>query len=105
VSTDDVTLNQALDAAAYNEADAVNITLEAGQVSLHDVYLLHGSEANTSPRSRRGMTMRFMPTSSVFDRDIAREKAHRIGGVDHSQRQIYLMRGIDRSGRNTFVNA
>jgi hypothetical protein len=50
------------------------------------------------------MTMRFMPTASVFDRDIAREKARSIGGVDHSDRQIYLMRGTDRSGRNSFVN-
>jgi len=105
VAGTDVTLNQELDASAYDEADAVDITLEAGQISLHDVYLLHGSEANTSPKSRRGMTMRFMPTTSVFDRDLAREKAQRIGGVDHSNRQIYLMRGIDRSGRNTFANA
>jgi len=105
VASTDVTLNQELDAAEYNEADAVDITLQAGQISLHDVYLLHGSEANTSPNPRRGMTMRFMPTTSVFDRALAREKAERIGGVDHSNRQIYLMRGIDRSGRNTFANA
>jgi hypothetical protein len=104
VASTDVTLNQELDAAEYDAADAVDITLQAGQISLHDVYLLHGSEANTSPNPRRGMTMRFMPTTSVFDRELAREKAERIGGVDHSNRQIYLMRGIDRSGRNTFAN-
>jgi ectoine hydroxylase-related dioxygenase (phytanoyl-CoA dioxygenase family) len=105
VAATDVTLNQELDRSEYNEADAVDITLNAGQISLHDVYLLHGSEANTSPKSRRGMTMRFMPTTSVFDREIARERARAIGGTDHSNRQIYLMSGIDRSGRNNFVNA
>ena len=49
------------------------------------------------------MTMRFMPTTSVFDRDLAREKARRLGIMDHSDRQVYLLRGMDRSGRNTFA--
>ena len=102
VDGDDVTLNQELDAAEFDEADAVDIVLKAGQISLHDVYLLHGSEPNTSPRPRRGMTMRFMPTTSVFDRTLAREKAQRLGIVDHSVRQVFLLRGVDRSGRNTF---
>jgi Phytanoyl-CoA dioxygenase (PhyH) len=100
-----VTLTQELDAAEYDESRAVDITLKAGQISLHDVYLLHGSEGNASPKSRRGMTMRFMPTTSVFDRDIAREKARNVTTVDHSIRPIWLLRGSDRSGRNTFVNA
>ena len=104
VAATDVTLNQELDADEYDESRAVDIVLQAGQLSLHDVYLLHGSEANVSPKSRRGMTMRFMPTTSVFDRDIAREKAERIGGVDHSKRQVFLLRGRDMSGRNTFAS-
>ena len=102
VYRDDVTLNQELDAGEFNEADAVDIVLKAGQISLHDVYLLHGSEPNTSARPRRGMTMRFMPTTSVFDRDLAREKAQRLKIVDHSSRQVFLLRGVDRSGANTF---
>jgi hypothetical protein len=104
VNASDVTLNQELDAGEYDEREAVDITLAAGQISLHDVYLLHGSEANTSPRSRRGMTMRFMPTTSVFDREIAAEKARTIGGANHANRQIFLLRGADRSGRNTFAS-
>jgi ectoine hydroxylase-related dioxygenase (phytanoyl-CoA dioxygenase family) len=46
----DVTLNQELDPSEYNPSRAENIVLEAGQMSLHDVYLLHGSRANHSPR-------------------------------------------------------
>jgi ectoine hydroxylase-related dioxygenase (phytanoyl-CoA dioxygenase family) len=95
-------LNQELDAGEFDEADAVDIVLRAGQISLHDVYLLHGSEQNTSARPRRGMTMRFMPTTSVFDRELAREKAERLEIVDHSSRQVFLLRGVDRSGANTF---
>jgi ectoine hydroxylase-related dioxygenase (phytanoyl-CoA dioxygenase family) len=103
LASDDVTLTQELDPSEYDEADAVDIVLQAGQVSLHDVYLLHGSEPNRSPRPRRGMTMRFMPTTSLFDRALAREKAQRLGLVDHADRKVYLLRGSDRSGRNDFV--
>jgi hypothetical protein len=105
VTATDVTLNQELDAGEFDPSRAVDIVLRAGQLSLHDVYLLHGSEANVSPKPRRGMTLRFMPTSSVFDRDIAREKAARIGGVDHSRRQVFLVRGRDVCGRNSFASA
>lgn len=103
VSAGDVTLTQELDAAEFDEADAVDIVLKAGQLSLHDVYLLHGSEANTSRHPRRGMTMRFMPTSSVFDRELASAKARQMNIVDHSARPVFLLRGGDRSGRNTFA--
>lgn len=101
----DVTLNQELDPAAYNEADAVDLILKAGQFSLHDVYLLHGSDANHSDRPRRGMTMRFMPTTSLFDRDLAKEKSVTQKIRDQSNQKVYLMRGSDRTGQNRFENA
>jgi len=69
---------------------------------LHDIYLLHGSEANHSPRPRRGMTLRFMPTTSHFDRELAQRQAREMGLVDHSARTLWLMSGVDRSGRNDF---
>lgn len=101
----EVTLTQELDADQYDVSEAVDLVLEAGQISLHDVYLLHGSEANRSPRPRRGMTMRFMPTTSVFDRELAREKARQMNITDHADRSVFLMRGVDRSGRNRFADA
>ncbi|MEZ5650844.1 MAG: phytanoyl-CoA dioxygenase family protein [Burkholderiaceae bacterium] len=100
----DVTLTQELDAGEYDESSAVDLVLQAGQVSLHDVYLLHGSEANRSPRPRRGMTMRFMPTTSLFDRDLARRKSEQMKITDHSARSVFLMRGVDHAG-NRFANA
>lgn len=99
----DLTLNQELAAEEYDESQAADIVLRAGQISLHDVYLVHGSEANTSPRPRRGMTLRYMPTSSVFDRDLAdRHAAEKNLPISHSQRTLYLMRGRDLSGANDF---
>ena len=100
--SDEVTLNQELDNHNYDESEAHNITLEAGQISLHDVYLVHGSEANHSSHSRRGMTLRFMPTTSVYNRQLAQKKSKDKNLIDQSARTLYLMRGQDASGKNDF---
>ena len=99
----ELTLNQELLKSEYDEAKAVDLVLKRGQISLHDVFLVHGSEPNTSPNPRRGMTMRFMPTSSVFDHQLAREQYNNMKVPDHSERRIYHMRGVDRSGKNTLI--
>lgn len=103
VDAPDVTLNQELYPDEYDEANAVDLEMAEGQISLHDVFLLHGSEANTSPHSRRGMTLRFMPTTSLFDREKATAMHKQIGIVDHSVRTLYLMRGGDVCGANDFT--
>ena len=94
-----IALNLELDASEFDESEAVDIVLEPGQLSLHDVYLYHGSEPNHSENSRRGMTLRFMPTTSVYHHDLpTRTKNEGLRSL--SQRTIYLMRGVDRSGQN-----
>jgi ectoine hydroxylase-related dioxygenase (phytanoyl-CoA dioxygenase family) len=99
-----LTLNQELEPSEYDERDAVDIVLKAGQVSLHDVFLVHGSEKNTSANPRRGMTLRFMPTSSVFDRELARrQREEKQLPTGHEQRTLFLMRGRDLSGKNDFT--
>jgi ectoine hydroxylase-related dioxygenase (phytanoyl-CoA dioxygenase family) len=97
-----VTLTQELEPDEYDERLAVDLELQPGQISLPDVFLLHGSEANTSERARRGMTLRFMPTTSVFDRQIATDLHRRLGITDHAVRTLWLMRGNDLSGQNDF---
>ena len=101
-SSPDLTLNQELIATEFSKDEAVDLTLEAGQISLHDVYLVHGSEENKSPNPRRGMTLRYMPTTSVFDRDLAARQEKEKKLLDHTQRTLFLMRGTDISGRNDF---
>ena len=39
--------------------EVVDITLKAGEISLHNDLLLHGSEANNSDRRRCGLTLRY----------------------------------------------
>ena len=72
-------LDLALPTTSFDHARAVTLTLEPGQVSFHDVFLVHGSEPNRSSRSRRGMTVRFMPTTSVYNHTSA-SSAARLSG-------------------------
>ncbi len=46
------------DPQSYGDA-AVDVTLRAGQFSMHSDLLLHGSEANQSDRRRCGLTIRY----------------------------------------------
>lgn len=99
----DVTLNQEIDASEYDASRAEPLKLEPGQISLHDVFLVHGSEANHSDNPRRGMTLRYMPTTSIFNRDKARSQASEFNMTDHSTRTLYLLAGKDACGKNDFT--
>ena len=66
-----------------NEADAVNIELQPGQMSLHHVKIVHGSEANPSPITRMGFAIRYIPT---YVRQVGpRTSAVLVRGVDEYQ--------------------
>ncbi len=97
-----LTLNQELVREEYESHEPVNVELKAGQISLHDVYLAHGSAVNTSPYPRRGMTLRLMPTTSVFDRELAAQMHAERGGMTLAEHSIFLLRGKDASGSNDF---
>ncbi len=102
-NSDNITLNQELDSDFYDSSRAHNIILKPGQISLHDVYLVHGSGANHSSQSRRGMTLRYMPTSSVYDRQLAEKmRPNDDPKLSMSERTLYLLRGKDKSGHNDF---
>ncbi len=96
------TLNQELRADEYDESQAEDLIIEAGQMALHDVYIAHGSNENHSPHPRRGMTMRMMPTTSVYDREVAEAMHAERGGMSMAHHSIFLMRGRDASGANDF---
>jgi ectoine hydroxylase-related dioxygenase (phytanoyl-CoA dioxygenase family) len=100
---DDLTLNQRLAAGAFDEADAVDIELEPGQMSLHDVYMIHGARANTSPRRRTGVALRYMPATSLFDRRLKPVDGQSGVPVQFARRPLWLVRGVDRHGGNDFV--
>ena len=96
----DVVLNQAIDDPRLPDVDPARIELEPGQLSLHDVYLAHGSQPNKSGRRRAGFTVRYMPSTSVMRRDI--EIPFAGYPVNWKEKALWLARGCDISGMNDF---
>ena len=62
-SSKTLVLDQEVPDSQINQNDVVSLNLKAGQISLHDDGLLHGSLANNSNRRRCGVTMRFAPVN------------------------------------------
>jgi len=105
--SDSLTLNEELLESEFNESDSVSLELTKGQISIHDVYLMHGSRPNVSMHTRRGITLRLMPTSSLYSRDLA-DEMHRNnkkkGKLNLSEHPVLLLRGEDICGENKFLN-
>jgi phytanoyl-CoA hydroxylase len=51
-------------ATDVQESLAIDLTLAAGDVEVHHPSIMHGSNANTSPIRRCGLTIRYIPTST-----------------------------------------
>ena len=96
----DLTLNQRLATGTFDESDAVDLELQPGQMSLHDVYMIHGAAANRSTRRRTGVALRYRPATSVFERNLRPADGKTGLALDFAKRPLWLVRGIDRSGRN-----
>jgi hypothetical protein len=86
----------------FDESTAVNIELEPGQMSLHDIYMIHGATVNRSPMRRAGVAIRYMPGTSVFDRNLMKPGSSSGYLVDFSTRPLWLLKGKDRTGKNDF---
>lgn len=52
-----------------DESQAVDVVLAPGDVEVHHPAIVHGSNANTSPRRRCGLTIRYIPTSTRITAD------------------------------------
>ena len=79
----------------------MDVELEPGQFSMHDVFLVHGSNPNRSPRRRAGVALRYMPTSSHLDREMY--GSDRSGfTIDWRNRPVFLVSGQDHYGKNTY---
>lgn len=98
----DLTLNQRMVDGTFDESAAVDIELEPGQMSLHDVYMIHGAAANTSSMRRTGVALRYMPSTSLFDRGLRPVDGQSGVPVNFANRPLWLVRGVDRHGGNDF---
>jgi len=100
---DDYTLAQVIDDGQVDLSQARDIVLEPGQISLHDVYLVHGSDANHSSRRRMGLVLRIMPATSFYNHNSGKIKEDAGSPHGYSNRALFLLRGEDRSERNNFT--
>ena len=98
----ELTLNQRMADGTFDESAAVDIELGPGQMSLHDVYMIHGARANASGQRRTGVALRYMPSTSVFERDLRPADGQTGVPVNFARRPLWLVRGVDRSARNDF---
>ena len=101
-SREKIALDQTVKQDHFDQDKAVNIELSPGQVVLFDVYLIHGSTANTSGKRRAGLVYRYMPSTSLFDRSIP-DKTNQSGHlVSYKNRPLFQIHG-EGVGDNTMV--
>ena len=67
-------------AVAVDEAQAVDIVLQPGEISLHHIKLVHGSAPNLSDDRRIGFALRYIPTHVRQTK--VRDSAMLVRGVD-----------------------
>jgi len=67
-------------AVAVDESKAVSLMLQPGEMSLHDIKLVHGSAPNESDDRRIGLAIRYLPTHVRQTKD--RDSAMLVRGVD-----------------------
>jgi len=96
-------LNLELDRDQFDESAAVNVELEPGAMSLHDVRMIHGSLANTSGQRRAALILRYMPATSYYDRSLVAQRKDN-SPFNIFDQPLWLMRGMDKTGKNDFAH-
>jgi ectoine hydroxylase-related dioxygenase (phytanoyl-CoA dioxygenase family) len=98
----DLTLNQRMAEGTFDESQAADLELQPGEMSMHDIYMIHGAKANTSQQRRTGVALRFMPGTSLFDRNLRPSDGKTGVNVSFATRPLWLLRGEDKTGLNDF---
>jgi hypothetical protein len=99
---DELTINLVCDRENFDESQAEDLILEAGQISFHDVYMIHKSGPNRTDQRRAAFIVRIMPGHCFYDHAWGEELAKQHPAQDYGRRPLYLLRGADRTGRNDF---
>ena len=101
-SRKNLALDRTVNPEHLNKEEAVDIELDPGELVFFDVYLIHGSNANTSGERRAGLVYRYMPSTSLFDRSV-QDKINKSGHlVSYKDRPLFQVLGDD-PGRNTKI--
>ena len=95
-------VNNKIDDSEFNVEDAVALELEPGEMYVSDVFSLHGGGLNRSDSARTGFSIRYFPSTSIYEHDVAPGHAATSSYNDFKSRPLHLLRGVDRSGGNNF---
>ncbi|MEP0767443.1 MAG: phytanoyl-CoA dioxygenase family protein [Fimbriimonadia bacterium] len=87
-------LHLGLPMSEVDESKAVDIELKMGEFSMHEPWLIHGSNVNRSNKRRAGYTMRFMPATTKLTRTPGFYEKHK----------MYVVRGNPVPGINDYAN-
>lgn len=102
INVEDMTgamLSRRVEVTPETAATAVPIILEAGQLSIHDSYIIHGSEPNVSDRRRAGYTIRY---GNALTTEID-QTTHTHS--EHPVLPVYYVRGSGAGLRSTYIDA
>ena len=83
--------------------NVVSVPLQPGQMVIFDVFTAHGASPNLSNQRRAGFAIRYMPGTSIFDRNIKVGSGQDDVQTDLGQRALFLVRGEDKTGKNDFT--
>ena len=84
-----------------DESQGRDVVLLAGQISIHDVYMIHGSAENRSAKRRSDYAIRYMPATTRYVRD-PEFPANKMASseMNYINRPLWLLRGQDRAGND-----
>jgi ectoine hydroxylase-related dioxygenase (phytanoyl-CoA dioxygenase family) len=89
--TDEENVLESETTADVDESDAVDLELDPGDVSVHHPNIIHGSDGNGSDRWRRGLTIRYIPTSTTITQEPQPWPAS------------FFLRGDETTGENRYM--
>ena len=98
--SDQVTIPETLCDGEFDPDRARDLELEAGQMAIFDIFMIHGSNSNPTATPRTGYALRYMPATSHYDHHDLPIADSR--GSAHHTRPLIQVRGRDVSGLNDF---
>ena len=100
----DALLNFEADANLIDVSKAVDSIRAPGQFSIHDYYVVHGAEPNTSNRRRAGLTFHYLSSEDMYDRSFGSAKGSGLKTpAPLAVRPIWQVLGENKNQVNDFV--
>ena len=96
-------LNFEVKSSEIDERTAVDAELKAGHFSIHDMFVVHGANANASGRRRAGLTFHYMAAEDTYDRSFGNARGTGLAkAAPVARRPIWLVSGENANPANDF---